>query len=83
MDRLFERPTNRHDLSDTLHTTTEQLAHAAELFEVPARNLDDNVVETRLKACTGHLRDGVLDFVERDAKAQFRCDEGKGITRSF
>jgi hypothetical protein len=67
LNSLFKCASNTHHLPDALHRTAQQLADARELFQVPARNLDDAIVERWLEAGRRFLRDGVFDLVERDA----------------
>ena len=79
LDRLLERTADAHDLADGLHAAAEQAADAAELLEVPARDLDDDVVEARLEARGRDLGHRVLDLVERDAETELRSDEGERV----
>ena len=83
LDSLFKCASNTHNLPDALHRAAQQLADARELFQIPARNLDDTVVERGLEACRRLFCDGVFYFVERDAQAKFGSDEGEGITGRF
>jgi len=48
-------PSNAHDFTDALHTTTQKPADTTELLEVPAWNLDDTVVQAGLKTSTSHF----------------------------
>ena len=63
-DRLFERRADRHDLARRLHLSTQLAAGVEELVERPLGELDDDIVDGRLKACVGVARDRVLDLVE-------------------
>ena len=81
LNRLLERAADAHNLTDALHAAAEQPRHATELFEVPARDFDDDVVEARLEARRRHLRDRIFDLVERDAKAELCRDEGEWVAR--
>ena len=63
LDSLFKRASNTHNLPDTLHRAAQQLADATELFQIPARNLDDAIVERWLEACSRLFRDVVFDLV--------------------
>lgn len=83
LNSLFESPTDTHDLTDTLHAAAEESADTAELLEVPAWHLDDDIVQARLKASAGHFRYGIFDFVQRHTKTKLSSDEGKGVTRGF
>ena len=79
LDRLLERAADAHDLADGLHAAAEQAADAAELLEVPARDLHDDIVQARLEARRGHLRHRVLDLVQRDAEPELRGDERERV----
>ncbi len=81
LNRLLERATDAHHLTNALHATAEQPRNATELLEVPARDFDDYVVEARLKACRRDFRDRVFDLVEGDPKAEFCRDERERIAR--
>ena len=83
LDSLFKRASNTHYLSDALHRAAQQLADARELFQVPARNLDDTVVERGLETCRCFLRNSVFDLVERNAQAEFGSDEGERVACRF
>ena len=84
MDRLFERPTNRHDLSDTLLATTRQPTHTMELLQIPPRDFHDDVVKTWFKTCRrSDLRDRILDLVERDAETELCGDEREWVAGGF
>ena len=79
LDSLLERAPNAHNLSDRLHARAEQAADTVELLEVPARDLNDTIIETRLEARAGDARDGVADLVERDAETKLRGDERERV----
>lgn len=53
LNGFFKRPSDTHDFPDTLHATAQDFAHSRELFEIPAWNLDYNIVERWLKARAG------------------------------
>ena len=83
LDRFFKRPSDAHDLTDTLHATAQESTDATELLEVPTGNLDDNVVQTRLEAGRRDSGDGVSDFVQGDIETEFSGDKGEWISSSF
>lgn len=83
LDRLLKRTSNAHNLANALHRTAEQLAHAAKLFEIPARELHHHVVETGLEACAGNFCDRVLDLVEWNTKTKLSGDERERIAGRF
>ena len=61
---FFERSSNAHNLSHTLHAATEQTTDTVEFFEIPTRDLDDDIVQAGFEAGTGDFCDRVLDFVK-------------------
>jgi len=44
LDCFLKRPTDTHDLTDTLHAAAQEAADATELLEIPTGDLDNNVV---------------------------------------
>ena len=83
LNRLLKRAANTHNLTNTLHATAQQPADPAELLEIPARNLDNDVIQARLEACASNLRDAVLDFVERNTETKLSGDESERVTGSL
>ena len=81
--RFLECPSNTHHLTNALHAAAQELADAVELLEIPARNLDNDVVQAGLEACTGDFRDTVLDFVERNTETKLSGDESERVTGSL
>ena len=57
------------------------MGHAAELREVPARNLADYVVKRRLEKGRSGLGHGVLEVEQAVAQTEFGGHEGKRIAR--
>jgi len=51
------------------------LADAGELLQVPSREFDDDVIETRFEACGCQLRHVVLNLVKWDSQAQLCSNE--------
>ena len=49
-ERLFERAADRHHFADRFHLRAEHGLRAGELLELPARDLDDDVIDRRFKA---------------------------------
>src|SRR5262249_4482073 len=49
LQRLFELAADSHDLADRLHTRADALRRHAELLQIPARYLHDDVIQRRLK----------------------------------
>ena len=79
LDSLLERPADAHHLAHALHAATQQPADAVELLEVPARDLDDDVVQARLEARRRHLRHRILDLVQGDAQPELRRNERQRV----
>ena len=70
----LEAVVDGHDLAGRLHLGAEGVVGINELIERPARELDDAVVERRLKARLGLAGNGVRDFVQTVADRDFRGD---------
>ena len=83
LDRLLERAPDTHHLAHRLHAAAEQPADTVELLQIPARDLDDDIVQARLEACARDLRDRVPDLVERNAEAELRSDERERVAGSL
>ena len=83
LHRLLECLSNRHDFSNTLHTTAQKSRHPLELLEIPSRNLDDDVIQTRLEAGGSVLGDRVLDLVERNVESELGGDESERVSSGF
>src|SRR5207253_10302764 len=76
LERLLERPADRHRLADRLHLRAEGVARLRELLEGEARDLGDDVVDRRLEAGWRLARDVVRDLVERVADGEVGRDLG-------
>ncbi len=74
--RFLKCSSDAHHFTNALHAAAQELAHAVELFKIPARNLNDNIVKTRFEARARHLRHRILDLVQGDAEPEFGRDEG-------
>lgn len=66
LDRLLECAANTHHLTNTLHAAAQQATNPTELLQIPARNLDHDVVQAGLETRTCDFGDGILDLVEWD-----------------
>ena len=44
LDRFLKRPSDTHDLTDTLHAAAQEPADATELLEIPTGYLNNNIV---------------------------------------
>ena len=60
---LREGTADGHHFADAFHLRPEARIGPGELFEVPARHLDDTVVDARFEAGGGHARNIIGDFV--------------------
>lgn len=83
LERFFKCAADAHNLAHTLHAAAQKTTDAIELFQIPARNLDDYVVQTWLEAGTGDFGDRVLDLVEWDPKAKLGSNEREGVSSGF
>ncbi len=76
LQALGEGPTNGHDLAHRLHLRTQHTARAWKLLKGPTRDLGDDIVDARLEAGRGHLRDVVRDLIEGVPHREPGCDLG-------
>ena len=79
LDGLFEGPAYCHHLADRLHRRTDLAGDTVEFGEVPARNLADNVVKSRLEECRSGLGDGILQVEEAITQTELGCDKGQRV----
>ena len=68
--RQFKVRGNCHDFPRRLHLCAQQAARIREFVKRPLRNLDDHIVQGRLKAGTGLARDVICNLVEGVAKGK-------------
>ena len=54
---FFERSSNAHNLSHTLHAAAEQPTDTVEFFEIPTRDLDNDIIQAGFEAGTGDFSD--------------------------
>ena len=73
-ERFLEGAADGHRLADRLHLRRERPVGLRELLEVPARNLDDDVVDRRLEGCRREPRDVVRNLVEVIAERELGGD---------
>ena len=83
LESFFKCAADAHNLAHTLHAAAQKTTDAIELFQIPARNLDDYVVQTWLEASTCDFGDRVLDLVEWDPKAKLSSNEREGVSSGF
>ena len=79
LDDLGEGAPDGHHLADALHLAADAHRRAAELAEVPARDLADDVVERGLEEGRRAARDGVGDLGQRVAERDLGRDVGQRI----
>ena len=68
---LLERPANGHRFAHAFHLRSERGVGLREFLERKPRNLGDDVINARLEARGGFVRDVVLEFVEQIADGEF------------
>ena len=73
-ERFLEGAADRHRLAHRLHLRRQRAIRLRELLEVPARDLDDDVVDGRLEGGGRQARDVVLDLVEVIAERELGGD---------
>ena len=84
LERLLERPTERHRLTDGFHLYAQRRVHPFEFLEVPAGDLHHTIVDRGLERRGGQLRNVVGYLVQRVADRQLRrdlCDRKPGRLR--
>ena len=74
MQRFRERASDRHYLANRLHLRSEDTAGARKLFERPARDLGDDVIDGGLKRGRRHLGDVVRNLIEGVPNGEPSCD---------
>ena len=73
-ERFLEGAADGHHLAHRLHLRRQRAIGLRELLEVPARDLDDDVVDRRLEGRRREARDVVRDLVEVVAERELRGD---------
>ena len=81
LDGLLEGPADGHDLADRFHLRADLLRDAAELLQVPAGDLDHEVVEGGLEAGGRLAGDRVDQVGEGVAQGELGRDEGQRDSR--
>ena len=69
-ERFLERAADRHRLAHRLHLRRQRAIGLRELLEVPARDLDDDVVDGRLERRRRDARDVVRESRRGDSRAR-------------
>ena len=80
---LFERASDSHNLADTLHSRSDFSTNMSELGEIPLGDLRDNVVQRRLEASGGGLRNGVRKCRQSIAESNLGSGVGQRVTGSL
>ena len=83
LQSLLECPADAHHLSYALHARPDPAGNSGELGEVPAGNLADYIVESRLEERGRGLGDRVAEVEEAVAEGELRGDEGERISGSL
>src|SRR5262249_13484004 len=78
LERFLERAADGHRFADRLHLRGQSRVGVGELFEGPAWELGDDVVDGRLEARRRLAGDVVLQFVEPVADGELGGDRGNG-----
>ena len=74
LERFTEVPAESHHFADSLHLYTETLIRLGEFFKVPARHLDNYIIERRLETCRSFTRDVVSYLIERVSDGELSGD---------
>ena len=74
-DRLLKRfaktTTDSHDFAHRLHTRSDFFMSFSEFINIPAWNLHDTIIKSRLKEWLCYFCDLIWNFVERLSQRQF------------
>ena len=81
LQRLLERPADRHRLAHTLHLSRQHRVGLREFFEGEARAFHHDVINRRLETRGRLARDVVAHLVERVTHGKLRGDFGNGEAR--
>ena len=83
LQRFGKGPADRHDFADRLHLRTQHWIGAGEFLEVPARNLDDNIIQRGFKAGGRFQGDIVGNLIQRETDGDQRGDLCDGEAGRF
>ena len=83
LDGLLEGAADGHHLAHGLHRRTQLAVHAAELAQVPARNLAHHIVKRGFEEGRSSLGHGVLQFEQAVAQSQLGRHECQRIARGL
>ena len=81
-ERLLERAADRHRLAHRLHLRRQRAIGLRELLEVPARELDDDVVDGRLERRRRQAGDVVRESRRGDSRARASRRSSRSESRS-
>ena len=80
-NRALKTAVKAHDFARRLHLRAKRRVGINKFIERPARELDDDIINTRLKTSLSLFGDGVDNFVKVVADSDFDADFGNGIAR--
>ncbi len=78
VQRFGEGAANGHHLAHAFHLRPQGGIRAGEFLKIPARNLDDHIINARLETGWGDAGDVVGDFIQRISHRQQRGNFGDG-----
>ncbi len=74
LERFLKRPSDRHGFADRLHLCCQRCVGFGKFLECESRHFGDDVIDRRLEAGFGFLRDVVGQFPQTISDRQFRSD---------
>ncbi|CAI8240066.1 MAG: Uncharacterised protein [SAR116 cluster bacterium] len=78
LQAFLKGPADGHGLTHRLHRGGQFCIRPGKFLEGEARDLGDDIIDRRLKACRGHAGDIIGQFVQRIADSQLGRDLGNG-----
>eukprot|EP00158_Paraphelidium_tribonemae_P009904 Partr_v1_DN28995_c0_g1_i1_m25773 len=72
--------TDSHDLSNRFHRRSNFSRDSVKLFQIPSRNFDHAVVQTRLKARAGYFGHAVFQLIKRNIETELSSNKGQRIS---
>src|SRR3989344_8350477 len=80
LQHFLETPAYRHDLAHALHLSADAGRRVLEFREVPARELEDKVVERKFKTRRCHTRNRIFYLRQSMSEREFGRDERERIS---
>ena len=80
---FFNTPPDSHDLSGTFHRRGQGPVSILELVERPAGDLDDDVIDGRLKRCRGASGHRIDNLIELETDGDLCSNAGNGVSRGL